>query len=334
MPPQPKVEALDYIQFLLAAQTAFSCVEAASSQSGAQEEPPAHDAYTRLLLRQPPDTEALWQETQPFVQPAVGLLVLDDSTLDKPHARHMALVHKHWSGKHQQSVFGINLVTLLWTDGGAKLPIDCRLSNAPQDSIDKNQHFRAMLTTARERAFAPEYACFDSWYSGLDNLKAIRAHGWHWLTRFKSNRAVDPDDTGNRQIYLLDIPPDGLIVHLRGYGMVKVFVTLDADQEDARFWATSDLAMTAQKRQQIATEALAIEAYHRGLKQCCAVERCQARSERSQRNHILFAIRAFVRLEWQRVQTGRSWYASKKAIVREAIRAYRASPTLTLPTTA
>lgn len=158
--------------------------------------------------------------------------------------------------------------------------------------------------------------------------------GWQWLTRFKSNRAVDPDGTGNRPIYLLDIPPEGLVVHLRGYGFVKVLVTLDADQEEARFWAASDLAMTEAQRQQLAGAALAIEEYHRGLKQCCAVERCQARSEQSQRNHILWAIRAFIRLEWQRLQTGRSWYESKKAIVREAIRAHRADPVFTLPTTA
>ena len=84
----------------------------------------------------------------------------------------------------------------------------------------------------------------------------------------------------------------------------------------------------------IAGEAVGIEEYHRGLKQCCAVERCAARSERAQRNHIVWAIRAFVRLEGQRLQTGRSWYESKKSIVREAIRAYRAKPLFTLATTA
>jgi len=110
MPTPPKIEDVDYIQFLIAAQNAFSCVEAASSQSGEWEETPAHDAYTRLLLRQPPDTEALWKETQGMVNVKSGVLVLDDSTLDKPHARHMALVHKHWSGKHHKSVLGINLV--------------------------------------------------------------------------------------------------------------------------------------------------------------------------------------------------------------------------------
>ena len=328
-----KVTDLDYIQFLLAAQTAYSCVEAAQTD-GALDEPPGHDAYTRLLTRQPPDTEALWQETQPFVNRASGLLVADDSTLDKLHAKHMALVHRHWSGKHKKVVLGINLLTLLWTDGGTKLPIDCRVSNAPVDGIDKNQLLRQMLETAKTRGFAPAYVCFDSWYSGLDNLKAIRKHGWHWFTRLKSNRAVDPDGTGNRQIYLLSIPPEGLLVHLRGYGFIKVFVEVSEDLEDVAFWATSDLTMTAARREQVAGEALAIEEYHRGLKQCCGLEKCPARRERSQRNHILYAIRAFVRLEWQRLETERSWYQSKLQLLREAIRAYRASPSLVLPSTA
>src|SRR5579859_7686376 len=323
-----KVDDLDYIQFLLAAQTAFSCVEAARTASGEPDHPPAHDAFTRLLQRQPPDTEALWQETHPFVKKETGVLVLDDTTLDKPHARHMGLVHRHWSGKHKRVVLGINLLTLLWTDGGAKLPIDCRLHDEPISGMSKNQYFRAMLDTAKSRGFTPSYVCFDSWYSGLENLKAIREHGWQWLTRLKSNRQVNPDDTGNRAVYLLNIPKEGMVVHLKGYGFIRVFVTLDQNLEDPQFWATSDLSMTQATREEVAGQALAIEEYHRALKQCCGVERCQARSERGQRNHILLAMRAFVRLEWQRLQNGWSWYEAKRQLLRAAIRAYRASPTL------
>ena len=73
----PKVADVDYIQFLIAAQEAFSCSEA----SRCQLEPIAHDAFVRLLKRQPTDTEALWQEVQPLVKKEAGCLVIDDSTL-------------------------------------------------------------------------------------------------------------------------------------------------------------------------------------------------------------------------------------------------------------
>jgi len=58
------------------------------------------DAYTRLLSRLPPTTAALWQEVEPLVQRTDGLLVVDDTTLDKPYAHKMGLVTRHWSGKH------------------------------------------------------------------------------------------------------------------------------------------------------------------------------------------------------------------------------------------
>jgi len=43
----------------------------------------AHDSVNRLLQRQTPDTEALWQEAQPLVDRENGFLILDDTTLDK-----------------------------------------------------------------------------------------------------------------------------------------------------------------------------------------------------------------------------------------------------------
>ena len=58
----PKVSDVDYIQFLLAAQQVYTCTEAAHC-APTQPNPPAHDAFVRLLHRQPPDTAALWQET-------------------------------------------------------------------------------------------------------------------------------------------------------------------------------------------------------------------------------------------------------------------------------
>ena len=56
---------------------------------------------------------------------------MDDSTLDKPYARKMALVTRHWSGTHWAVVQGINRVTLLWTNGDSYLPCDYRLYARP-----------------------------------------------------------------------------------------------------------------------------------------------------------------------------------------------------------
>lgn len=322
-----KVEDVDYVQFLIAAQRVYSCTEAARCQ----QEDIAHDAFTRLLTRQPPDTEALWQEVKPFVARHEGILVADDSTLDKPHARKMELVTRHWSGKHRQVVRGINLLSLLWTDGDMGLPCDCRVYE--QNGLSKNEGLRAMLSTAKVRGFAPSYVAFDSWYNGLDNLKAVRQHGWHFFCRLKCNRLVNPDGSGNVAVESLTTPEAGLVVHLKGYGFIRVFRTVAPDG-DAEYWATSDLEMNEAKRQELERQCFVIENYHRAIKQCCGIERAQVRKAKAQHNHILFALRAFVRLECNRIRTGLSGYEAKTAIVRQAIRSYLISPTISLPSTA
>ena len=113
---QPKVSETDFIDFLIATPSQATAMEAQRSQP-ASDDPAAHDAYTRLLHRLEPDSEALWREVRPEVRRSAGLLVLDDSVLDKPYARKMDLVHHMWSGKHHRVVKGIDLLTLLWTDG-------------------------------------------------------------------------------------------------------------------------------------------------------------------------------------------------------------------------
>jgi putative transposase len=328
----PKCGPTDYIDFLVATPGAVSATEAARVQPGGSA-PPAHDAFTRLLHRLEPDPATLWAEAAPLVRRAGGALVLDDSTLDKPHAHKMGLVTRHWSGKHRRVVQGINLVTLLWTDGEALIPCDYRLHDKASDGLSKNDHFRALLATAKARGFAPEAVVFDSWYAGLANLKAIRGHGWRWVTQLKANRLVNPDGRGNRPLGECPIGAAGTRVHLQAYGFILVFLIVLPDG-GREYWATSDLALGELARLKYAEWAWGIELYHRGLKQHCGVERAQVRAARAQRNHIGCALRAFLRLEQHRLVTGVSWWEAKTSLLREAVRGHLARPRYTLVSTA
>jgi putative transposase len=324
-----KCRDTDYIDFLIASPKAVTCTEAAAVQPDSRQ-PPAHDAFTRLLHRLEPDPQVLWQEAQPLVHRGGGILVLDDSTLDKPYAEKIELVGRHWSGKHKAVVWGINLITLVWTDGDRKIPCDYRLYDKTRDGLTKNDHFRAMLEVAHGRGFAPECVVFDSWYSGLENLKAVRGLGWRWLTQLKVNRNVNLDRQGLRPVSQTALAAGGTVVHLEGYGLIRVFKIVSRDG-DIEYWATNDLAMDELERLRLSEWCWAIEDYHRGLKQCCGVERAQVRSAPAQRNHIGLAIRAFLRLEHHFFSTGVSWYEAKARIVRGAVRAYIAKPLYGLP---
>ena len=336
----PKCHELDYINFLIAAQRIFTCTEAArcyptTSDYGLSSlSSPSHDAFTRLLRRNPPDPEALWRESGRLVEKKGGLLILDDTTLDKPYAEKMDLVTYHWSGKHHDVVRGINLITLLWSDDGKMLvPTDFRLYDK-QVNLTKNDHFRNMLGKAHERGLEPDYVIFDSWYSSLDNLKAVRGYGWHFFTRLKENRLVNPDRRENVPISQIEIPVTGRIVHLKAFGMVKVFRTVSRDGDDVKYWATDHLDMSEEKAEALTNAGWGIEVYHRGIKQCCGVERAQVRKADSIINHIQMSLRAFLRLELYRLVTGISWYEAKARIIRDAIRTYISRPVYSLVPTA
>ncbi len=328
-----KCQDSDYIDFLIASPKAVSCTEAAAAQPPAPDAP-SHDAFTRLLHRLEPDPETLWAEARPLVHRKGGVLVLDDSTLDKPYSKAIELVTRHWSGKHHAVVRGINLVSLLWTDGDRHVPCDYRVYDTA-DGRTKNDHFGDMIRTAYARSFKPRCVVFDGWYSSRENLKLVRNCGWVWLTRLKSNRLVNLNRQGTRALKDALIAAAGTEVWLPGYGLVKVF-GIAAPHGGTTYWATNDLSMTDLTRVQFAEFSWAIEHYHRGLEQCTGVERCQSRSATAQRNHIGLALRAFLRLEIHCFARGVSWVEAKTAIIRDAVRAYIARPRfrLTMPATA
>ena len=114
-----------------------------------------------------------------------------------------------------------------------------------------------MLGAAAARGFAPECVLSNAWYAGLANLKRCR----HWLTRFRSNRRVNPDQAGDQPVSECEIAATGTAVHLARYSMVKVF-RIAAQDGRAEHWATDDLAMTDLDRLRLAEASWRIEDGH------------------------------------------------------------------------
>ena len=102
--------------------------------------------------------------------------------------------------------------------------------------------------------------------------------------RLKENRLVNPTGRkkGNKLVGdILEIPPEGVVVHLKGFGMVRVFRTV-SKKGDVEYWATDDLGMNETKwREELSGQGWGIEEFHRGVKQCCGIERAQVRKARA-----------------------------------------------------
>lgn len=317
MPPLPKCKDLDYIHFLMAAQCDVSCVKAAEcySEIGISI---AHDSFNCFLSRQSLTNETLWNEVQPYIEKRSGWLVLDDSVIDKNHSKFIQMTYYQWSGKHHKIVKGIGLISLVWTDGTVTYPLDYRLYDPDDDEKTKNDHFREMVQIAIERGVSPYFVLFDSWYSGIENLKFLRNLGLNWFTRLKKNRQVNPDKSGNVGVGTISIPSEGLEVHLKKYGFIRVFQSVNSRGSN-RYWATNFLSMDYADRKNLQSICWTIENYHRVIKEVCCVEKCPVRKRIAQKNHINCALRAYLRFEFSYSESGLSPYRIKWEIQKQGV---------------
>ncbi|MFZ0256489.1 MAG: transposase [Gammaproteobacteria bacterium] len=281
-----------YIGFLLSEPNAPSCCRLAEVMEI------SHDSVNRFLQREAYTPLDLFQESKRGLALKGGTLSVDDSVLDKPYSHHMDLVGYFWSGKHHRVVKGINLITLYYTDvHGQHRPVNYRLYDKAEGKT-KNDYFQDMLAEVRAWGLEPAVV---AWYSGVDNLKRVRNHSMGFLFALESNRRIAVAKGLWEPVQHLEVPEEGRVVWLRGFGQVKLYRTWLKDQRrhyavylpDGESLASFDRAAFLQWHDQ----HWQIEQYHRAIKQVCHVEHCQVRGQVPIANHIFSAICGYIQLQ-------------------------------------
>lgn len=277
----------------------------------------SHDGISRWLKGKKFSPKDIWENVQPLIDKAEEcLLIADDSVLSKTFSKEIELVNYQYSGNEHDVVAGIGLVNLLWhgCKQAQSIPIDYRIYDKDTDGKTKNSHFCDMLSLAKKRGLNPSAVVMDTWYSSLKNLKAIRDHGWIWVTTLRKNRKVNRDVS----VETLDIPEEGLSIHLRGYGWVTVFKFV-AKNGRIDYVTTNMENPTREGVKKVIEARWSIEVYHRELKQTCGIERCQARTGRAQRNHICLSILAWLDKYRRRISENLSFYQQDWNVIKQGI---------------
>ncbi len=312
-----------YCQFLLASQRNFTATQAANLTSV------SHDTITRWLTSVKLTPNILWEHVENLVEKEGGVLVVDDSVIAKQYSRshELPLLSYQYSGAYHKVIQGIGLVNLVLVGkDNACLPVDYRIFSKKIDGRTKHMHVQEMITLALHRGIHPSVVAFDSWYGSIKTLKFLEKNKLIWVTALKNNRIVDH----NEHLSDKEIPVEGLVVHLKAYGFIRIFKTFSQAKGEVEYLATNKLDMTLMDIKTVAAQRWKIEEYHRGLKQTTGIEKCQARIQRSQRNHIFCSIISFVALEIQRTKKNISWYQTKQSIIQHAMRQYMLKPSISL----
>jgi hypothetical protein len=77
-----------------------------------------------------------------------------------------------------------------------------------------------------------------------------------------------------------------------------------SEDGDEQYWATDDLQTDEATREEWESQGWRIEVYYWGIKQYCGIEQAQVRKAVAQKNHFLYALRAFLGWEMHKLRTG------------------------------
>lgn len=312
-----------YIWYLLGEPEYTSCCRLATIMSDV-----SHDSVNRFLEREDYGPQDVFSEVEDDIILEGGTLSGDDSVLDKPYSdpKKAKLVDYFWSGKHKRVVKGLNLVTLYYTDvNGVCVPVNYRIVDKAEGKT-KNEYFREMLLEVIERGLKPAYVTGDSWYASFENLKFLREQQLNFLFGIDNNRLISVEKGAYQQVQsLIDFPPSGRVVYLKGYGTVKVFRQVYKKAYRYYIMGHDDLAslplIGSADFERIHAAHWNIERFHRAVKQVCNIERFQVRNPKSVRNHVFCAISAFIRLELLRAkQAIDNWYQVKRDLFLDVVK--------------
>ena len=275
----------------------------------------SHDSISRWLEETHCQPKDVWNEARKCVLSTSGIIVADETVLDKSRSQKIELVRWQYSGTEHDIIRGIGMLNFLWVDRDNQVcPMDFRIWEPQEDGYTKNDHFREMLKEAKRREVNPEAVVADSWYSSLDNVKCIRDLGWTWVMGLKKNRIVNKGES----LENLDIPNEGMKVHLRGYGWICVF-RFAASNGRTDYYGTNMESPTRQDIEALMRKRWEIEVFHRELKQTCGLQNCRARTSRAQRNHIGFSVLGWVKSAEVRRKFNLSFYQQQWNTVKAAI---------------
>lgn len=290
----------------------------------------SHDSVNRFLLRERYEPYDLFLMIKTIINLTGGILSVDDTVIEKLYSNpnYAELIGYFWSGKYHKSIKGINLITLYYSDVyGNSVPINYRIYDKKEGKT-RNDYFQEMLREVIEWGVKPRLVTGDSWYSGVENLKFLRNQKLGFLFGVEKNRTVSNEPGKYCQVSILEIPDEGLITHLREFGLIKLFRKV-FKKEDSRHYilylpdAETLGQITRSEFVTIHDTHWGIESFHRAIKQVCGICRFMVRDSHAIKTHIFCSLQAFIRLELMRSKNIISnWYELQRNLFTLVVRDY------------
>ena len=308
----------------------------------------SHDKITRFLAGEAMTSQNLWQIVKPLVrrvQNEKAVLVIDDSIAHKPHTDPSELIGWHYDHTTGTSIKGINFLTTLYCVDNVSLPVAFALVEKDEEFTDektgktkrrattsKNEHYRSMLKACVKNEMPFRYVLNDVWFAAADNMKLIKTElNKDFVMPLKSNRNValseqDKKEGRYQAVQTLTLEHGkAQEVYLEPVGfpllLVKQVFTNKDNSRGLLYLVSSDMTLDGDRMMNLYQERWQVEEYHKSLKQNASLACSPTRTKRTQTNHFVLSLCAFVKLESLKIKTQCSHFALKQRLYLAALQA-------------
>jgi len=268
--------------------------------------------------------------------------------MDKSASRKIEGATKQYSGNAHHVVTGIGVVNCVYYNPDTKrfYPLDYRVYDKARDGKTKLDHMTDMLCQLirqeKTRSVFFTHVLMDSWYATNELMNKIMDWGKYFVCAIKSNRLFSPDaadDDREKPTKSYDAVKDlpwgeaqqttgyhGKLKDMPAKRLVQLFrIVVSTDKTE--YIVTNDVTLkTTDDVRKESTIRWKIEEFHRELKQTTGIEKCQARKNRSQRNHIAMAILTWIQLKAKAWATSQTIYQVKQNPLKDFVAAQWRNP--------
>jgi Transposase DDE domain len=270
----------------------------------------SHDQVNRYMRGAKLRPRHLWQAVQgDVVASAQGFLLFDDTVINKEHSEKIEMAQVQYSGNVHGLVMGISIVNCVYYNPETNQfwEIDYRIYNPASDGRDKLDHMADMLKHTIEWKKLPFYGVLmDTWYATNDLMKLINGLGKKFYCPIKENRKVHQGvhwTSAKHLAWDTDAQENGHPIRLKkldksvSVRLHRQATVTGTGGASYTYLVTNDIHVSSQTVIHRAGHRWKVEELHRETKQLTALERCQCRKARAQRNHIACANLAWVLLK-------------------------------------
>ena len=308
----------------------------------------SHDKITRMLSQSDFDSKYLWKQVKPLVHEMsrgkdTKYLVIDDSIEEKPYTDESELICWHFDHTFQRNVKGVNFLTALYHTGEISLPIAVEFVKKEKvvmdkktgkerriSSVTKNELFRNMVRICNQNVLF-DYVLADSWFSSAENMQFIhRDMKNKFIMALKSNRKIalsrqDKLQGKYQAIETLLTEKATVEIWVEQLDFSLLLTAQHFTNEDGStgvlYLVTNDFTLDASQITTHYQKRWSVETYHKSVKSNASFAASPTQTTRTQSNHFMASILAFVKLEVLKFRNNLNHFAMKTMIYVEATKA-------------